>query len=73
MAEETGKLTCENDKGDVVANPLIVESRQQAMALRQLLSSLGIGELDQNGSAEEDSLEDQIVAAMAKVRMESGQ
>lgn len=68
MAESTGSLTSENDKGDVVANPLIVESRQQAMALRQLLSSLGIGELDHNSESEEDSLEVQITRAMMKLR-----
>lgn len=38
-------LTVENAKGDVVAQPLIVEHRMQLGALRQILSSLGVDKL----------------------------
>lgn len=44
-AEIGGQLTVENDKGDIVANPLITEHRQQLSVLRQVLTTLGVGKL----------------------------
>lgn len=44
-AEINGDLTVMNDKGDVAANPLITEHRQQLMVLRQVLTTLGLGKL----------------------------
>jgi len=41
---ESGGLTCQNSRGDVVTSPLVVEQRQQAASLTRLLASLRIPE-----------------------------
>jgi len=41
---ESGALTCENSRGDVVASPLVVEQRQQSATLTRLLASLRLPE-----------------------------
>ena len=52
LAGEIGvsSLTVENSRGDEIANPLLTEHRQQLLALRQVLSALGIGALDKSSS-----------------------
>ncbi|WP_327105435.1 hypothetical protein [Nonomuraea glycinis] len=37
---ENAPLTVQNSKGDMVAHPLIVESRQQSLTLARLMASL---------------------------------
>lgn len=43
---ESGGLTCENSRGDVVASPLIIEQRQQGAALTRLIASLRLPQDD---------------------------
>ncbi len=43
---ESGGLTCENSRGDVVASPLIVEQRQQSATLTRLIASLRLPDED---------------------------
>lgn len=64
-------LVMENDKGDNIANPLIIEHRQQSMALRNLLAALGIGKLSEVMEDEEGSMMDQIQAAMKTMKADS--
>src|SRR5215210_1394008 len=42
----TAPLTVTNAKGDVIANPLVVESRQQALVLSRLLAALRLPDDD---------------------------
>jgi len=37
---ESGGLTCENSRGEVVSSPLVVEQRQQSACLTRLIASL---------------------------------
>lgn len=62
-ALEGAPLLMENAKGDPVANPLLTESRQQALALRQIFASLGVGKLPE-AKAGGPSLMDLLAAAM---------
>lgn len=43
-------LRVENSRGDVIANPLLGEYRQQVLALRQLFITLNVGSLPEVGS-----------------------
>ncbi len=43
---ESGGLTCENSRGDVVASPLVVEQRQQSACLTRLIASLRLPDDD---------------------------
>ncbi|QGH75741.1 terminase small subunit [Gordonia phage Syleon] len=67
-ALELAPLTVTNAKGDEVANPLMTEHRQQLLALRQVLHSLGIRELDIEVPQEKSLAE---VLAEAKEQMKS--
>lgn len=60
MAEDT--LTVRNSKGDEIANPLMTEHRQQLLALRQILHSLGIQKLDTQQTSKK-SIAEQIAEA----------
>lgn len=62
-ALEGAPLMMTNAKGDPVANPLLTESRQQALALRQVFASLGVGKLPEVNSGG-PSLMDLLAAAM---------
>lgn len=50
LADQIGvsSLTVTNSRGDEVANPLLTEHRQQLLALRQVLSSLGVEKLEKS-------------------------
>ena len=54
-------LTTVNARGDVVANPLLVEHRQQLATMRQVLQSLGIEKLLE--VVKESSFKDQLAEA----------
>lgn len=55
-------LTCENAKGDIVAQPLIVEHRMQAATLKQILAGLGFTNM-QAAKRDKMSLQEKIAAA----------
>lgn len=73
LAGEIGvsSLTVENSRGDEVANPLLTEHRQQLLALRQVLASLGIDKLDRSSSGKA-SIADRLAEQRAKRQASGG-
>lgn len=54
-------LRSRNSRGDEIANPLLVEHRQQLATFRQVLAALGVDKLQVVSSG--PSLQDQLAAA----------
>lgn len=57
-------FTSRNSRGDEVANPLLVEHRQQLNVLRQALHALGVRELPVSESGK-PNLQDELAKARA--------
>lgn len=54
-AQYAGELVVLDDAGTAVANPLLVEFRQQLLALRQIMKDLGLMELGDAAGASRES------------------
>lgn len=55
--EFAGEMVVTNDLGEQVANPLLVEFRQQFLALRQVLKDLGLMKLPDSTAGVESALD----------------